>query len=84
MSKLDTVPATGLTGVENCIIVNDGADVPEAAEIVNAATGNQAHVDNSADEAGDDLYAVQFPGRIQELLSDDQIATRVRQLLDRK
>lgn len=79
-SPLQIVPAAGIDGVENCVVVNEG-EVPELLDIVSAAVKNKAHIDNNDDEAGDDLYAVQFPGQTQELLERDAIAGRIRELM---
>lgn len=80
-ANLDIVPAEGINRVENCVVIKreEGDEIPTLIEIVSAAVKNNAHV-NSDDEAGDDLYAVQFPGQPQELLAQDDIAARIRNL----
>lgn len=78
-SLFEVVPAKD-QWTKNCIVIPEGAR-PELLDIIQAAAHNDAKVDNSDDEAGDDQYAVQFPGRDQELLDQDQINGRLRVLL---
>lgn len=77
--KVKVVPAESGMGAKNCIVIEEGQN-PLMLEIVRAAVVNKAHIDNSDDEAGDDLYVVQFPGRKQEAMSHDDIASALREL----
>ncbi len=77
--SLAVVPAA-VDGVENCVVIKDG-DTPTLGAIASTAVDHSAHIDNSDDEAGDDLYAVQFPGHPQELLEQDGVSARIRELL---
>ena len=81
-SELKIVPAEKEVAqwVKNCVVVPEGF-VPSLDSVGHSAIANQAFVDNSDDEAGDDEYAVQFPGHKQELLTSDGVRARIRELL---
>lgn len=68
-------------GIENCIVIKEGT-FPTATEIMQMAIANKAFEDNSEEEAGDDQYAVQFPGHDKELLDYDAITARLRSLTE--
>ena len=80
-SGLTIVDAEKSTLVHKCVVVEEGR-IPALAEITRAAIQGGAFVDNSDDEAGDDYYLVQFPGREQELLADDVLRGRIRGLME--
>lgn len=77
--KTEVIPAEIGMGTKNCIVVKEG-EIPTLIDIVRAAVKNEAHIDNSDDEAGDDEYVVQFPGGEQERLMQDGISGRLREL----
>jgi len=79
--SISIVPATEVGGVENCVVVGEG-EIPTLVDIVGAATSNNAYLDSGGEEAGDDRFAVQFPGHKQELLGCDAIFGRIRSLMD--
>lgn len=64
--------------VTNCIKIT-GTHV-SLSDVVRAAARNHAMVDNSGEEAGDDSYAVQLPGKDQELLDRDALTHRLSEL----
>jgi hypothetical protein len=72
-----SVEAGGGLGTKNYIVVREGAS---AEDIINMAAQNEAMVSGEGEEAGDDLYAVQFPGRESELMSEDDIAGALREM----
>ncbi len=75
---LEIVPAEGL-GTKNYIKITEGT-IPSINELISLASRNEAVVDNSDDEAGDDQFAIQFPGKEPELLEYDQVAGSLREL----
>lgn len=83
--KLEVVPAVeGIIHAEikNCVVIPEG-EPPTVAEIMSAATSNEAFIDNeTTEEAGDDLFAVQFPGGKQKLLHRDGIEAARRHMLE--
>jgi hypothetical protein len=76
---LEVIPAEDLR-TKNCIVISEGG-IHSIGEITEMAVSNEAFIDNSDDEAGDDLYAVQFPDHKQELLTNDGIRGRIRELI---
>ena len=78
--ELQIVPADDSRWTQNCVVTPTGSE-PSLIDIVRAAVNNQAHVDNSDEEAGDDQYMVQFPGHNHELLEEDGVRARIRKLL---
>jgi hypothetical protein len=76
---LKIVPASEKS-TKQCVVIPEGAR-PDIMQIIGAAAQNDAMVDNSDEEAGDDQFCVQFPGHGQELLERDALSARVEQLL---
>lgn len=68
--------------IKNCIVVPEGESLT-ALDIMSAAKANEAFIDNeTTDEAGDDTYAVQFPGEEQKLLERDGIEAAIRHMTE--
>jgi hypothetical protein len=79
-NKYEIVSAKDSKIFKNCLVIKEGTQFESAEEIIQLAIANEAFVDNSDDEAADDLYLVQFPGCGREALDHDSLVARWREL----
>ena len=82
--KYTVVPAEDKSCFQNCIVIDPDMRFESVTEIERLAIANSAWEDNSAEEAGDDMFLVQFPGRKQEALDHDGLTARLRELRGEK
>lgn len=77
--KITVVPAEKDMGTKNCLVISERL-TPTIEEVVRAAANNEARISSDGEEAGDDLYVVQFPGSDQKALSYDDLMVALRDL----
>lgn len=74
MSDLETRDIPEESGVTRCVII------PGITDIMHTAFAAKAFIDGSDDEAGDDLYCIQFPGKDPEFMLYDELLGRINEL----
>ncbi|MCL5795579.1 MAG: hypothetical protein M1338_04475 [Patescibacteria group bacterium] len=77
--QINVVPAEQGLGAKNCIVIPENATPDDMLEIISMATSNKA-IKINEDEAGDDLYVIQFPNDKQEFIDQDSLAAKLREL----
>ncbi len=76
---LEVIPAKDALRTKNCILIKKD-QIPTTLEIIKLAHDNEAIIKGHGQ---DDLYAVQFEGEEQDLLSESQIDEKIEVLMNR-